>query len=108
MNNRDLKGFDLLESLELLCAKRCVLLEFRERDLRQWMINVNGDVAGFIDQWGNGRFWVRSKCGGVVDYMSGGMDEQKLAFSHLEDAVAAVEFGKIVRDRCGVRDGMRQ
>jgi hypothetical protein len=68
MNARDSRGFNLIdiaEGVEFLRAERCVLCEYPERDLRQWMINVNGQVAGFVDQWGNGRFWVRSMGGGV-------------------------------------------
>jgi hypothetical protein len=102
VNKWDSSGFTrrIVEGIELLRAERCVLLEFPDRDLRQWTIRVDGHLAGFIDQWGNGRFWVRP--------MGGGMDELKSAFARLEDAVAAVEFAKMVHDRCGVCDGMRQ
>jgi hypothetical protein len=110
VNKWDSSGFTrrIVEGMELLRAERCVLLEFPERDLKQWTIRVEGQLAGFIDRWGNGRFWVRPMGGGVVDYSSGGMDELKSAFARLEDAVAAVEFRKMVQDRCGVCDGMRQ
>jgi hypothetical protein len=111
MNRGDSSGFNIrkiAEGMEILRAERFVLIEYPERDLKQWIVNVDGRVAGFVDQWSNGRFWVRSMGRGVVDYTSGGMDEPTVAFSSLEEAVASVEFRTMIHASCGVCDGTRQ
>jgi hypothetical protein len=116
MNSRDSSGFnirEIAESMELLRAERCVLLEFPDRDLRQWMIHVHGYLAGFVDRWGGGPFWALA--GVAPKLASANLDEAlaavvppTVAFARLEHAVTAVEFAKMVHDRCGVCEGMRQ
>ena len=116
MNKRDSRGFnpsDIAEGVEILRAERCVLLEFPERDLKQWMIHVAGHLAGFVDQWRGGRFWPLIAVQPKLDFADieealAARPEPKWAFAQLEHAVTTVEFAKMVHDCCGVCEGMRQ
>jgi hypothetical protein len=111
MNGQDSSGSnirDIAERMELLRAERCVLLEFPDRDLRQWMIHARGDLAGFVDQWGGGRFYAIAVVAPKLASNLEGTVPPTVAFAHLEHAVTAVEFAKMVHDCCGVCKGMRQ
>jgi hypothetical protein len=107
MNAQDSSGFELLRD------QRVTLIEYPTRDLRQWMIRVDGNLAGFVDQWGGGQFWALAAVAPKLAFAN--LEEAleavvppTLAFAHLEHAVAAVEFAKMVHDRCGVCEAVRQ
>jgi hypothetical protein len=101
MNNADSWGFNL-EAMEIdweiARAERCVLIAIPGRDLREWVIRHRGDIVGYVDQEGGGRFKALDIDAAVI-----------ADFSNLEHAVRSVELADLIRrNSSGICCGMFQ
>jgi hypothetical protein len=104
MNNRDSSGFsagNLEIDQDIIRRDGFVLLEYPRCDLREWMIVGTRRTMAFIHQYGRGRFQVLFPSNLLPE-------EPTSAFTHLDDAMRAVEFARAVQAACSICSGVKQ